>query len=59
MHKYVDIVINALVSKDKLFSRYIFIFHGISLFKIMDGFFFACGLPNVYGAIDASHIPIS
>jgi hypothetical protein len=25
----------------------------------MDGFFFACGLPNVYGAIDASHIPIS
>jgi hypothetical protein len=45
MRKYVDIVINALVSKDKLFSRYIFIFHGISLFKIMDGIFLHVAYP--------------
>ncbi len=29
------------------------------LIKIMDGFFHACGLPNVCGTIDGSHILFS
>jgi hypothetical protein len=57
--KYVDIVVSALISKDKLFSWYICIPHGPCLLKIMHGFFHACGLPNVCGAIDGSHILLS
>jgi len=45
MCRYVDIVINVLIFKDKLFSRYIFILHGICLFKIMDGFFLHVAYP--------------
>jgi hypothetical protein len=59
MCKYVDIVVNALISKDKLFNQYIFISHGPHLLRIMDGFFHACGLPNVFGTIDGSCIPLS
>jgi hypothetical protein len=34
--------------------------HGPPLLKIMDGFFDACNLPNVCGAIDdGSHISLS
>jgi hypothetical protein len=56
---YVDIVVDALISRDKLFSQYIFILHAPRLLRIMDGFFHACGLPNVCGTIDWSHIPLS
>jgi len=59
MCKYVDIVVNTLISKDKLFSRYISIPHGSCLLKIMHKFFHACGLPNVCGTIDGSHIMLS
>jgi hypothetical protein len=59
LQKYVDIVVNTLISSDKLFHRYISISHGPSLLRIMDGFFYACGSPNVYGAIDGSHISLS
>jgi hypothetical protein len=59
MHKYVDIVVDPLISKDKLFSWYIFIPHGPCLLRIMHGFFHACGLPNVCGTIDGSYIPLS
>jgi hypothetical protein len=59
MLKYVDIIVDVLISRDKLFSQYIFISHGPDLLRIMDGFFHACGLPNVYGAIDGFRIPLS
>jgi hypothetical protein len=39
MRKYVDIVVDALIFKDKCFSWYIFIRHGPHLFRIMEGFF--------------------
>jgi hypothetical protein len=38
-HKYVDIIVNVLISRDKLFSQYISILHGPCLLRIMDGFF--------------------
>jgi predicted small secreted protein len=50
MCKYVDVVINALISRDKLFSQYIFIPHGACLLRIMDRLFHTCG------NIDGSHI---
>jgi hypothetical protein len=59
MQKYVDIVVDVLISRDKLLHRYIFIPYGPSLLRIIDGFFHACGLPNVYGAIDGTHISLS
>jgi hypothetical protein len=59
VRKYVDIVVNALISKDKLFSRYIFISHGSCLLRIMHGFFHPNGSPNVCGTIDGSHISLS
>jgi hypothetical protein len=55
----VDIVVDVLICRDKLFNWYIFILHGLHLIKIMDGFFHACGLPNVCGTIDGSHILFS
>lgn len=59
IHKYVDIVVDALVFKDELFNQYIFMPHGPPFLRIMDGFFDACGLPNVCSAIDGSHISLS
>ncbi len=59
MCKYIDIVIDVLNFRDKLFSRYIFISHGPCLLRIMDEFFHACGLFNVCSAIDGSHISLS
>jgi hypothetical protein len=41
VHKYVDIIVNALIPRDKLFSLYISIPHGPRLLRIMDGFFFS------------------
>jgi hypothetical protein len=59
MYKYVDIVVDALIFKDKLFNQYIFIPHDLDLLTIMDGIFYAHGLPNVYGTMDRSHIFLS
>jgi hypothetical protein len=59
MCKYVDIVVNVLIFTDKLFNQYIFILHDSRLFMIMDGIFYACGLPNVCGTIDRLHIFLS
>jgi tetrahydromethanopterin S-methyltransferase subunit D len=42
---------------DKLFDQNNFFFHGLHLFKITNGFFYACNLLNVCGVIDGSHIP--
>jgi hypothetical protein len=41
MHKYVTItiVVDALISMDKLFNQYTFIYHGPHLFRIMVEFF--------------------
>jgi len=59
--RYINMLIflDALVFKDELFNQYIFMLHGSPLLRIMDGFFNACGLPNVCGAIDGSHILLS
>ncbi len=59
MCKYVDIVVDALIFKDKLFNQYIFIPHDSRLLMIMDGILYACGLPNVCGAIDRLYILLS
>jgi hypothetical protein len=59
MCKHVDIVVDVLIFKDKLFNQYIFIPHDSCLFTIMDGIFYACGLPNVCGTIDRLHIFLS
>jgi len=58
MCKYVDIVIDVLIFRDKLFIRYIFISHSPCLLRIMDEFFHACGLFNVCSTIDESHISL-
>jgi hypothetical protein len=57
--KYIDIVVDALMPSlniksctDKLFSQYIFIFHGLWLHKIMDGFFYACDIFNAPSTIN-------
>ncbi len=44
MCKYVVIVVDALIFKDKLFNQ------------LWMEFFYACGLPNVCGTIDRLHI---
>jgi hypothetical protein len=48
MHKYVTItiVVDALISMDKLFNQYIFIPHDPHLFRIMGEFFYPYGLPQ-------------
>jgi hypothetical protein len=59
MCKYVDIVVDVLIFQDILFSWYIFIPHDSRLLMIMDGIFYARGLPNVCGTIDRLHILFS
>ncbi len=59
MCKYVDIVVDTSIFKDKLFTQSIFIPHDSYVFTIIDGSFFACGLPNVCGVIDRLHILLS
>jgi hypothetical protein len=59
MHKYVDIVVDALIFKNKLLNQYILIPHDLCLHRIMDERFDACGIPNVCGTIDGLHNPHS
>jgi len=61
MHKYVTItiVVDALISMDKLFNQYIFIPHDPHLFRIMGEFFYPYGLPHLCDAIKGSHILLS
>jgi hypothetical protein len=54
--KYVDIVVDVLILKNKFFNLYIYIFHGLCLLKILRRIFYAFDLLNVYDAIDWSHI---
>ncbi len=59
MPKYVDIVVDALIFKNKLLNQYIFIPHDLCFRRIMDECFDACGIPNVCGTIDGLHNPHS
>jgi hypothetical protein len=59
MHKYVDIVVDALIFKNKLLNQYILIPHDLCLRRIMDDCFDACGIPNVCDPIDRLHNPHS
>ncbi len=52
MRKYVHIVVDALIFKNKLLNQYIFIPHDLCLHRIMDECFDACGIPNVCGTVD-------
>jgi len=59
MHKYVDIIVDTLIFGDKLFNQYILYFIMCAYLGSHMGFFYACGLPNVYATIDGSHISFS
>ncbi len=61
MHKYVTItiVVDALISMDKLFNQYIFIYHGPHLFRIMVEFFYSCGLLHLCDVNKGLHILLS
>jgi hypothetical protein len=58
VRKYMGIVLDALVSRDKLFGKYISVPSGARLDRIITGYVQSCGLPNVCGSIDGSHIPL-
>lgn len=51
------LVIDALVSQDKLFGKYISMPSGTRLDRIMAGYVWSCGLPN--NSIDGCHILMS
>ncbi len=59
MCEYVDIVVDFLISKDKLFSWYIFTLNDSCVHEIMDGFLNACDLSNAYNIIDGSLLHFS
>lgn len=56
--KYNDLVVGILFDERKLFAKYIFILHGPRLQHIIDIFQYVCGLPNVAGSINSTHIPM-
>ena len=58
VRKYMGIVLEALVSRDKLFGKYISVLSGARLDRIIAGYVQSCGLPNVCESIDGSHIPL-
>ena len=58
IRKYVDLVVGVLSDEQKLFSKYISTPHGARLQHITDRFQYVCGLPNVAGSIDGTHIPM-
>jgi len=58
VRKYMRIVLNALVSRDKVFGKYISVPSSARLDRIIAGYVESCGLPNVCGSIDGSHIPL-
>ena len=59
VRKYIDIVCDILVDRDKLFSHYISIPTGEQLESIISDFHDITGLPNICGAIDGTHISLA
>jgi hypothetical protein len=59
MHKYVDIVVDALIFLKKLLNQYILIAHDLCLRRVMDECFDACGISNVCGTVDGLYNPHS
>jgi hypothetical protein len=55
----VDIVCDVLCNKDKLFDKYIKTPTKDHLLHIIQQFEDLIGLPNNYGAIDGTHIPVA
>ncbi len=55
--KYVDIVCDVLINKDKLFNKYINIPLGQCLRDINLCFENLRGIPNIFGVINKTHIP--
>jgi hypothetical protein len=58
IRKYMRIALNALVSRDKLFGKYISVPSSVRLDRIIAWYVQSCGLPNVCRSIDGSHIPL-
>jgi hypothetical protein len=59
IHKYVDIMCDALCNKDKLFNKYIKIPTRDCLLHIIQQFEDLIGLSNRCGAPDRTHIPLA
>ena len=59
IRKYVDIVCDILIDREKLFSHYIAIPSGDRLHRIINDFEELIGLSNICGAIDGTHIPFA
>jgi hypothetical protein len=59
IRKYVDIVYDVLIDKDKLFNKYISILLGQYLKDIITRFENLIGIPNICGVIDGTHIPLA
>ena len=57
--KYVDLVVDVLSDEHNFFAKYIYISipHGPRLQHIVDRFQYMCGLPNMAGSINGTHIP--
>ncbi len=58
IRKYVNLVCDVLIDKDKLFNKYINIFLGQRLKDIILCFEKFIGVPNICEAIDGTHIPL-
>jgi hypothetical protein len=56
IRKYVDIVCDVLIDKDKLFNKYISIPSGQRLKDVIVHFENLTSIPNMCGAIDGTHI---
>jgi hypothetical protein len=56
--KYVDVVYDVLIDKDKLSNKYITIPLGQCLKDIIAHFEHLTGIPNICGVIDRTHIPL-
>jgi hypothetical protein len=56
--KYVDIVYDVLIDKDKLFNKYINIPSSQCLKDIIVHFEHLTGIPNICGVIGGIHIPL-
>jgi hypothetical protein len=58
LKKYVDIVCDVLIDKDKLFNKYIGFFSSQSLKDIITHFENLRCILNICGVIDGTHIPL-
>ena len=59
IRKYVDIICDIFINKEKLFSHYIAIPSEDHLQGIINDFEKLTSLPNICGAIDRTHIPLA